>query len=101
VNWAVPQRRLFELSESNHAMLRSLMSRSEFADNHAELHEQLEAVLADESVPLEDRVRMAGATGLVIGVLAFPRGNPFGNVPPEEFGRLVVDAVSDVLRVKI
>jgi AcrR family transcriptional regulator len=99
VVWALAQRRLFELAQSNRTMLRELMERSEHLIHHEEMHQRIDSVLSDESIPLEDRVRMAGATGFVIGVLAGPAGSPFPSVPVDELGALIIEGVNDVLRV--
>ena len=99
VEWALQQRRLFELAQSNRTMLRELMERSEHVAHHEEMHQRIDSVLSDESIPLEDRVRMAGATGFVIGVLAGPAGSPFPSVPVDELGALIIEGVNDVLRV--
>jgi AcrR family transcriptional regulator len=99
VVWALAQRRLFELAQSNRTMLRELMERSEHMDHHEEMHQRIDSVLSDESISLEDRVRMAGATGFVIGVLAGPSGAPFPSVPVDELAALIIEGVNDVLRV--
>ena len=80
-------------------MLRELMERSEHVAHHEEMHQRIDSVLSDESIPLEDRVRMAGATGFVIGVLAGPAGTPFPSVPVDELAALIIEGVNDVLRV--
>ena len=103
VEWLLPQRRLFELFENNQsatrAMTAQMIQESDFAEVHEAMHERLNAVLTDDAVPLADRVRMAGAIGLVMGVLGFGAGQAFLNVPDDEIQPLLVAAINDVLRV--
>jgi AcrR family transcriptional regulator len=103
VETVIPQRRLFELFENNQSAVRAvgerMMEESDVADVHEVMHGRLDAVLGDETTPLADRVRMAGAVGLVMGVLGFAAGRSFLKVPAEELRSAVVDAVNDVLRV--
>jgi hypothetical protein len=63
------------------------------------MHELVNDVLTDEATPLADRVRMAGAVGLVVGVLGFASGKAFWSVPADELQPLLFEAVNDVLRV--
>ena len=99
IEWVLPQRRLFELIEANHATLAGLAQDSSFFADHVAIHERLNAILTDEATPLGDRVRMAGAIGAVAGVLGFPAGSAFWQVAAEELQPLLVAAVNDVLRV--
>jgi len=103
VDWVLPRRRLFELFESNQNAVRKiseqLLAETDFAEVHEAMHERTNAVLSDESVPLADRVRMAGAVGLAMGVLGFAAGNAFIHTPAEELRPAIVDAIRDVLRI--
>jgi AcrR family transcriptional regulator len=103
VDWVIPQRRLFELLESNQgparAMAEKFFTESEAGNVHEVMHNRMDAVLSDETTPLADRVRMAGAVGLVMGVLGFAAGRSFQKVPPDELRDAIVDAVNDVLRI--
>jgi AcrR family transcriptional regulator len=103
VDWVLPQRRLFELFESNQNAVRAvaeqMIKESDYADVHEAMHAGVNALLTDEAVPLADRVRMAGAVGLVMGVLGFAAGKAFLNVPTEELRPVIVEAINDVLRV--
>ena len=76
-----------------------MIAESDYADVHEVMHERINAVLTNEAMPLADRVRMAGAVGLVMGVLGFAAGKAFLNVAAEELRPAVVDAINDVLRV--
>jgi hypothetical protein len=53
-------------------------------------------VLADPSVPLRDRARMASAVGAIMGWLAMS-GELFTDVPSTELADLVPEAVRDLL----
>jgi AcrR family transcriptional regulator len=99
IKWILPQRRLFELVESNHSALHSLRRDAEDADLHGAIHDRLGAMLSDESLPLSDRVRMAGSLGVIVGVLAFPPSNAFARVPTEDLEPLLLDIVRDVLHL--
>jgi len=103
VDWVLPQRRLFELFESNQNAVRAvaeqMIKESDYADVHEAMHASVNVLLTDESVPLADRARMAGAVGLVMGVLGFAAGKAFLDVPAEELRPVIVDAINDVLRV--
>jgi AcrR family transcriptional regulator len=103
VDWVLPQRRLFELFEHNQNAVRAvaeqMIEETDYADVHEAMHERVNAMLTDDAVPLADRVRMAGAVGLVMGVLGFAAGKAFLNLPAEELRPVIVDAINDVLRV--
>jgi hypothetical protein len=99
----LPQRRLFELFEHNQNAVRAvaeqMIEETDYADVHEAMHERVNAMLTDDAVPLADRVRMAGAVGLVMGVLGFAAGKAFLNVAAEELRPAIVGAINDVLRV--
>jgi len=103
VDWVLPQRRLFELFEHNQNAVRAvaekMIEETDYADVHEAMHERVNAMLTDDTVSLADRVRMAGAVGLVMGVLGFAAGKAFLNLPAEELRPVIVDAINDVLRV--
>ena len=103
VDWVLPRRRLFDLFEHNQKAVREMAQRliaeTDFAEVHEAMHERTNAVLTDESVPLADRVRMAGAVGLAMGVLGFAAGKAFIDTPADELRPAIVDAIRDVLRV--
>jgi AcrR family transcriptional regulator len=98
VAWMLPQRRLFELMENNRNTLQSLSHDSKHFEAHAALHKSLDAVISDKTTPLADRVRIAGAIGLIVGALGMS-GKTFLDAPPDELRALLVEAINDVLRV--
>jgi AcrR family transcriptional regulator len=97
LDWILAQRKLFELIQSNQTTLHELMHQSGHLVEHEAMHNRVHEALSDESVPLATRVRMAGATMFVIGVVAFPAGGPFGQTPVEELRAAVIDAINDLL----
>ncbi len=105
VEWVLPHRRLFELFETNQGTARALAEQlvveGDYADVHEAMHVRLDSALTDATVPLADRVRMAGALGLVMGVLGFAAGRAFLQVPAGELFPVVVDAINDVLRINV
>jgi AcrR family transcriptional regulator len=98
VAWALSQRRLFELMENNRSTLQSLSQDSKHFEAHGALHRSLDEVMSDKTTPLADRIRIAGAIGLVGGALGMS-GNTFADAPPEELQTLLVEAINDVLHV--
>jgi AcrR family transcriptional regulator len=89
------QPRLFLMHERNQAALEKL-HRKEHDDEHDDFQQRLQQALADPSLSLRDRVRMACSLGAVFGGLS-TAGNAFDNVPSAELGPLVRDAVRDLL----
>jgi AcrR family transcriptional regulator len=89
------QRKIFLMHERNQAALEKL-HRKDHQDEHDDIQQRLQQALADPSVPLRDRVRMACSLGTVFGALLMA-GNAFDNVASAELGSLVQDAVRDLL----
>ena len=102
VQWVLPQRRLFELLEKNQGPARAITEKMMAGHGSAEhefMHERLYAVFTNQAMPLSDRVRMAGAVGLVMGVLGLLVGKAFIDVPADELQSEVIDAINDLLRI--
>ena len=74
-----------------------LMHQPGHLEQHTAMHDRVNDALSDESVPLATRLRIAGATMFVIGVVAFPAGGPFAKIPVEELRPVVLDAINDLL----
>jgi AcrR family transcriptional regulator len=89
------QRRLFLMHERNQAALEKLHRRNH-AEEHDDIRQRLQLALADPSLSLRDRVRMACALGAVFGVLLMA-DDAFDNVPSAELAALVQDAVRDLV----
>jgi AcrR family transcriptional regulator len=89
------QRKIFLMHERNQAALEKL-HRKDHDDEHDDLQQRFRQALADPSLSLRDRVRMACSLGAVLGGLLMA-GNAFDNVSSAELGSLVRDAVGDLL----
>ena len=93
----VAQRKIFLMHGRNQAAMEKLhLHRKDHDDEHEDIQQRLRHALADPSLPLRDRVRMACSLGTLFGGL-FMAGNAFDDVPSAELGSLVRDAVRDVL----
>jgi AcrR family transcriptional regulator len=88
-------RKLFLMQERNQAALEKLHRKNHEAE-HDDIQQRLHQALADPSLSLRDRVRMACSLGAVFGGL-FMAGDAFDNVSSAELGSLVQDAVRDLL----
>jgi AcrR family transcriptional regulator len=89
------QRKLFLMHERNQAALEKLHSKIH-DDEHDDIRQRFQQALADPSLSLRDRVRMACSLGAVFGVL-FMAGDAFDSVPSAELGSLAQDAVRDLV----
>ncbi len=90
------QRKIFLMHERNQAALEKLHRKPHEGDGHDDIRQWLRQALADPSLSLRDRVRMACSLGAVIGVL-FLAGDAFDNVSGAELGSLVREAVHEVV----
>ena len=95
LNQMAAHRKLFLMHERNQAALEKLHARNH-DDEHDDFQQRLQQALADPSLPVRDRVRMACALGAVFGGLFMP-GDAFGSVPGTELKPLVQDAIRDLL----
>ena len=89
------QRKIFLMHERNQAALEKL-HRKDHDDEHDDIQQRFRQALADPSLSLRDRVRMACSLGAVFGGL-FMAGDAFDNVSSAELGSLVRDAVGDLV----
>jgi AcrR family transcriptional regulator len=89
------QRKIFLMHERNQAALEKL-HRKDHQDEHDDIQQRLRQALADPSLSLRDRVRMACSLGAVLGGV-FMAGDAFDNVSSAELDCLVRDAVRDVV----
>jgi AcrR family transcriptional regulator len=94
VDQMAAQRKLFLMHERNHAALEKLHRKSH-NDEHDDIQQRFRQALADPSLSLRDRVRMACSLGAIGGL--FLAGDAFDNVSSAELGSLVQDAVRDLL----
>jgi AcrR family transcriptional regulator len=95
IDQMLANRRLFVLHERNRAAFEQLHAAGHEVE-HEDFEEDFRRMLADESVPLRDRVRMACSFGAVMGGL-FLGGDLFGRAPSDQLGQLLRDAVGDLL----
>ena len=95
VDQILAQRQLFLMHERNQAALEKL-HREEHDAEHEDIQNQFRRVLADTSLPLEDRVRMAASFGVLFSGL-FLSGEAFASTTNEELGRLLRSVLRDVL----
>lgn len=95
VDQILAQRQLFLMHERNQAALEKL-HREEHDAEHEDIQNQFRRVLADTSLPLEDRVRMAASFGVVFSSL-FLSGEAFSTATNEELGQLLRSVLRDVL----
>lgn len=90
------QRALFIFHERNRTALEQL-----HREHHEAAHDDLEArireMLANEKIPLRDRVRMACSFGAITVGLVFS-GTVFADVPSAELSAIMRGAVHDLMR---
>lgn len=99
LDWILPRRKLLELLQNNQSKLHALGPSLHDDEEHLAMHQRVEALFSDESLPLDDRMRMAGCIGLVVGVLSYPGQSPFRHVPADELKPLLMAAVRDLLQI--
>ncbi len=97
IAYMLPQRRLFELFQSNQPALRELFEARHNKQEHELMHERVNQLLADDSMSLDDKVRMTGAAVMIMGVVAAPLGPQLADAAPEDLRKALVDAVNDLL----
>jgi AcrR family transcriptional regulator len=95
IDQMLANRRLFVLHERNRAAFEQLHMEGHDAE-HDDFEDQFRRVLADEAVPLRDRVRLACSLGAVMSGL-FLAGKLFDETPSTTLGALLRDAVNDLL----
>ena len=89
------QRKIFLMHERNQAALEKL-HRKDHDDEHDDIQQRFRQALADPSLSLRDRVRMACSLGAAFGGLLMA-GDAFDHVSSAELGSQVRDAVRDLL----
>jgi AcrR family transcriptional regulator len=92
------QRKIFLMHERNQAALEKL-HRKDHDEEHDDIQQRFRKALADSSLSLRDRVRMACSLGAAFGGL-FMAGDAFDNVSSTELGSLIREAVADVVGVR-
>jgi AcrR family transcriptional regulator len=91
------QRRLFAMMERNRTAIEALgQDDPAHAEQHRQLEERWSHFVADQSVSLRDRVRVAAAMGAVMaGAIGTTRG--LGTEDPSKLRDEVADAIHDLL----
>ncbi|OAA29052.1 transcriptional regulator [Frankia sp. EI5c] len=95
VGTLLANRTLFLFHMRNHTAIQRLQPHHG-NDEHADLQERFQRVLADENIPLELRVRLACALGAIAGGFVLG-GEVFAGVSDDDLGRLVRTAVGDLM----
>jgi AcrR family transcriptional regulator len=95
ISLMMENRRMFVLHERNQAAFENL-HRKEHDAEHADLGDRIRAVLRDESIAVEQRLRMACAMGAVMGGLVLA-GDTFAEVPSDELSAMLRGAIGDLL----
>lgn len=96
IDQMMSQRKIFLFHERNQAALEKL-HRQDHMDEHDDLQTRLQTILADPRVSLRDRVRMAGAFGVIFAGL-FLSGDAFESATSAQLSEILESTVEDVLR---
>lgn len=88
-------KKIFLLHERNEAALEKL-HREDHDAEHADLQDKLRQILADPSIPVPDRVRMACSVGAVFAG-SFLSGDAFDDISEKELGEILRSVVHDIL----
>ena len=89
------QRKLFLMHERNQAVIEKL-HREDHEAEHEDIQNQFRRVLADERVPVRDRVRMAAAFGVVFSSL-FMADESFDSLPKDDLEGMLREILHGVL----
>ena len=89
-------RKIFVMHQRNQAAFENLHRTTEHDEAHEDMEELFRQALADPSVPVRDRVRLAAALGAVFTSLVLA-GNMFEDVPTDELGDLLRETLADIL----
>jgi AcrR family transcriptional regulator len=96
IDQIVANRDLFLLHQRNHNAFEVLEHSESHTAEHEDLEAQMRRLLADTSIPLTRRVRMASAIGAVLGAL-MGAGEAFPDATPEEVAEIVREIVRELL----
>jgi AcrR family transcriptional regulator len=89
------QRKLYLMHERNQAALEKLHRKDHDAE-HEDLQQRFRQMLADPTIPLRDRVKMAASFGAIFSVL-FMAGDAFEGTTTQELGELLRQTIHDIL----
>ena len=96
IDWLMAHGQLFQLLDHNRGAVLG-MGAEEADDTHQQLHRRTEALFADPSIPLEERVRYACALGVTFVVAGFAGAAVAED--PDKVRAIVNDAVRKVLEL--
>lgn len=96
VDEMLANRKILLLHQRNQAAFEALHREDSHEANHGDLQDQLRRVLSDTRLALRDRVRLAASLGAVMAGI-FMAGDAFDDVPSEQLGDILRDAVRDLL----
>jgi AcrR family transcriptional regulator len=98
IDQMVEQRSIFLLHERNQAAFEGL-HHEEHDSDHEDLQVLLKGLLSNPDIPLRSRVRMSCSFGAVMSALVFT-GDVFADVDAPTLGKLLRDAVSDLMAIE-
>jgi AcrR family transcriptional regulator len=95
IDQMLAHRALFILHERNRTAMEGLHD-EKHASDHDDIESLFRSVLANENIPLKDRVRMSSAFGAVIVGLVMT-GDSFADIPDDELSELLRDVAHGIL----
>lgn len=101
IDWILDHRQLVQLVQVNETALGSMAQDWIDSDLHKSFHTRFDEFMTDKSLSVEDRVRVAAALGVLVGVFSFSGGNLRTDVDPEVLRPLLARMVGDVLGVEV
>ena len=96
IDQMLSHRALFILHERNRTAFEALHHDERHESEHDDIESLFRAALANENLPLKDRVRVACAFGSVIVGLVMT-GDAFADVPDMELGEMLRGTIRDIL----
>jgi len=99
LGWVLENRKLFALLQANRAKMEEFAQGMHDDERHLVMHERLEAIMTDTSIPLADRLRMGACMGVVGAALAMPEAALKG-VPSHELLAMLQAIIDDILQIR-
>jgi AcrR family transcriptional regulator len=98
LEWILAHRKLFALLQANQGKVHDLGEGLHDSEQHLAMHERFDALMTDESLSLDDRLRMASCIGVVGAVLGFP-GGAVTDLSSEELLPVLQGIIDDILQL--